>query len=253
MNSILELFFGAILGTVFSIFTTIWIEVQRKPKLSLKIATPHDNEYDERHPAQKARFLGILVENHALSRGLRWLSRNAAIQSTAQITFYHLDGQKVFSNSMSGRWSGSPEPVSPVNISGERVYFENVILSFDLSAASTLKKDIYPGGEEKIDIAARFDQDEDCFGWNNEGYFSEPKWRNPKWKLQSGRYLVLVEVSTSGEKTRGLFRLSNDVSINDFRLEEAKPQDFSSIIGEPKLSVGIEGLGIEAGIGLKLK
>lgn len=239
MNSTLELFVGALLGTVFSILTTIWIEVQRKPKLSLKIAPPSDNEYSEQHPAQRARFLGVLVENHALSKGVRWLSRNAATQSTAQITFYHLDGQKVFGNPMAGRWSGSPEPVPPVAISGERVVIENLILSFDLSAGSALKRDIHPGDIEKLDIATRFDSDDDCYGWNNEGYFSEPKWRNPKWRLHPGRYLVLVEVSTSGEKTTGLFRLSNDVSINDFRLEEAKPQDFSVIEGGEIVSFSI--------------
>ncbi len=105
------------------------------------------------------------------------------------------------------------------------------MLSFDLSVGSTLKKDIYSGDTEKLDVAARFDLDEDCYGWNNEGYFSNPIWRNPKWKLKAGRYLVKVEISTSGEKTTGLYRLLNDVSIKDFRLEEATAQDFLGIDG----------------------
>ncbi len=231
MNSTLEIFLGALLGTIFSIITTIWIEVQRKPKLILKIASPSDIVYDKQHPAQKARFLGVNIENLSLSWVVRWLSRNAATQSTAQITFYHLDGQKVFSNSMAGRWSGSPEPVPPIAISGDNVVIEKLMLSFDLSVGSTLKRDIYPGDTEKLDIAARFDLDEDCYGWNNEGYFSNPIWRNPKWKLKAGRYLVKVEISTSGEKTTGLYRLLNDVSIEDFRLEEATAQDFLGIDG----------------------
>jgi hypothetical protein len=236
MNSI-ELLVGAILGTIFSIITTIWIEVQRKPKLSIKIAPPNDSNYSERHPAQRARFLGVLVENKALSWGVRWLSRNAASQSSAQITFYHLDAQKVFSGPMVGRWSGSPEPVPPISISGERVTIENIVVSYDLSTSSTLKKDIYPGEIEKLDIAARFDNDNDCFGWNNEAYFSDPQWRNPKWRIPSGRYLVLVQVTTSGEKTTELFRLSNDVSIDDFRLEKATSKDLELIIGKSQLRV----------------
>jgi hypothetical protein len=230
MNTI-EVIFGAILGTIFSILTTIWIETQRKPKLIMRIAPPSDNHYSEQHPAQFARFLGIFIHNLALSRGLRWLSRKEAAQTRAYITFYHFDGQKVFSNPMVGRWSGSPEPVPPVAIRGKDIVIEQITLAFDLSVGSTQKRDIYPGDKAKIDIAARFDKDKECYGWNNEGYFSEPKWRNPKWRLPSGRYLVRVEVSTSGEKTNGLFYLANDVSVDDFRLEQATENDLSRIFG----------------------
>jgi hypothetical protein len=86
--------------------------------------------------------------------------------------------------------------------------------------------DIHTGSGEKLDIAARFDQDDVCFGWNNEGYFSKPQWRNPKWRLLPGRYIVKVEVISSGEKTMDLYRLCNDVAINDFRLDPALKTDY---------------------------
>ncbi len=224
MNSIGEILLGAIL----SIITTIVIEFQRKPKLIIRIAKPSDNRYPN-HPATRSKFLGVDVENKPLPLVFRWLSRNTANQCFAFLTFYHLDGQKVFSSEMVGRWSGSPEPVAPIAISGDNITINNVTISFDLSAASVLKRDIFPGNLERLDVVARFDNDSDCYGWNNEAYFSNPQWRNPKWQLKPDRFIVKIEIETSGEKTVELFRLCNDVSLNDFRLEPAQKQDYAAI------------------------
>jgi hypothetical protein len=222
MSSIAEIFLGAIL----SIITTIVIEFQRKPKLIIQIARPSDNRYPN-HPAARAKFLGVDIENKPLPLVFRWLSRNTATQCFAFLTFYHLDGQKVFSSAMVGRWSGSPEPVAPIAISGDNITISNVTISFDFSAASVLKRDIFPGNLERLDVVARFDNDSECYGWNNEAYFSNPQWRNPKWQLKPDRYIVKVEVETSGEKMVELFRLCNDVSLDDFRLEPAQKQDYA--------------------------
>jgi hypothetical protein len=43
--------------------------------------------------------------------------------------------------------------------------------------------------------------------------------------LPPGRYLVKVVIRSSGQRCEGLFRLVNDVSRKDCRLEEAQPQD----------------------------
>jgi hypothetical protein len=31
--------------------------------------------------------------------------------------------------------------------------------------------DVYPGEEETLDVAVRFDDEADCYGWNNDAYF----------------------------------------------------------------------------------
>lgn len=86
--------------------------------------------------------------------------------------------------------------------------------------------DVYPGEEEIVDVAVRHDGDEDCYGVNNEQYFSSPPWRNPRWKLPKGRYLVKVVITSSGQKCVGAFRLINDVdSRTDFRLENTTAED----------------------------
>ncbi len=85
--------------------------------------------------------------------------------------------------------------------------------------------DIYPGEVELLNIAGKFDDDADCYGWSNESYFSDPVWRNPNWRLPVGRYLVKVVVNTAGEKVSSVFRLINDVPRTDFRLEPTMPKD----------------------------
>jgi hypothetical protein len=87
--------------------------------------------------------------------------------------------------------------------------------------------DVYPGEREQLAIAARFDDDGDCYGWSNESYYSEPKWRNPNRRLFPGRYLAKVTVVSSGRKCSNTFRVINDVSRLDFRLEP--PQEGDSL------------------------
>ena len=89
----------------------------------------------------------------------------------------------------------------------------------------TTRIDIPPGESLHINVAARFDEEEECYGWNNESYFSNPVWRNPEWRLIAERYLVRLTIISAGEKCVGLFRLINDVSRNNFRLENSLPND----------------------------
>lgn len=210
-----------ILGAVISIAITIWIENLRKPKLSVIVKHPTDIEYANA-PAKTARFLQIEVINQPLHWLVRWMSRESAMQVHAAISFYHLDGQNVFGSEMIARWSGASEPVFP------RIIFDQKERGFVLDPsrlAVSPNIDIYPGHSQAFDIAAKFDKDDECYGWNNEGYFSKPLWRNPAWKLLHGRYLIKITISTAGEKLTHIYRLINDVQRNSFRLEEKFPED----------------------------
>ena len=147
--------------------------------------------------------------------------RNPALQCHGNITFHHLDGQNIFGRSMVLRWAGAPEP-NPL-----RVQIGNIQgLVFDPVRITHIQKmDIYPGESAEIDIAARFDNEPECYGWSNESYFSNPPWRTMAWRLMRDRYIVKVSVLSSGETISGLFRLINDVGQEDFRLEEALSTD----------------------------
>ena len=125
---------------------------------------------------------------------------------------------------MTGRWSGSPEPVPNHIILNNKV--EGMMWDFARLTAPQ-RMDIPVGTAEPVDVAARFDDDPDCYGWSNESYFSEPIWKNPRWRLAPGRYLVHVVARSQGETAEKTFRLVTDVRRTDFRLEPAMVTDMA--------------------------
>lgn len=219
MNQALNVFIGALI----SLFTIVWIERKRLPVLKVRIEIPTiDLTYDSASPAVRHRALRLIIENQALRSHWRWwLARSAAVNCSATITFHHLDGQDVFGRSMGGRWAKSPQPVPLVGMVGNErfVIFDHT--RFTLES----RIDIFPSDHTELDVAARFDNDQEAYGWSNESYFSNPTWRPPQWKLAPGRYLVRVRVRAANAQCAGLFRLINDVPISDFRLERALPTD----------------------------
>jgi hypothetical protein len=187
------LILGAVLGTLGSIGTAIAVEYLRRPRLFLTIEKPPlDWTAQANAPAQAIRSLRLVLTNKELPRWARWMVRAPALQCRAAISFHHLDGQNVFGRVMNGRWAGSPQPV-PLPVIGPGGQQFQLIDYERLTLASRI--DVYPGEKEILDIAIRADTDAECYGWNNEAYFSNPIWRNPAWKLSSGRYLVRVVVS----------------------------------------------------------
>jgi len=226
---LLGLVIGAIIGILGSIGTAFFVEYMRRPRLRLSIEKPElDNRYTLQQPAQLARFLRVYLENKPLPRWVGWMVGAPALQCRATITFHHLnDGQKVFDKTMTGRWSGSPEPVALPVVGPQGQQFQLIDFSrFNIES----RIDVYPGERELLDIAVRFDNDDECYGWNNEAYFCQPMWRNPAWKLDKGRYLVKVIITSSGQKCIDFFRISNDVTRTDFRLDPATPTERNRVV-----------------------
>jgi hypothetical protein len=216
MSTGLDIIFGGLV----TILITIGVEYFRRPKLALSIEDPPADFDRVNCPARNARHLRLKLRNKSLPPFLHWMERNAALQCRGEITFHHLDGQDVFGRKMSIRWASSPQPVPRqiTDLRGEVRFLLN-----DSGRATTDTMDVYPGEEEVFDVAAKFDEEPECYGWNNEAYFFA--WRNPNWKLPAGRYLVRVVIRSSGQKCYGKFRLINDVVRTDSRLEHATPED----------------------------
>ena len=121
-----------------------------------------------------------------------FIRRNKAIGYRAFITF-HLasNGRQVIGNEMTGRWVGSREPLSPVITNqGTLSYLPDPsVVRDDL--------DIYAGQREALDVAVRFDQEDDCYGWSNESVLvyaalastalEAPQWRLPGRRDYSNR------------------------------------------------------------------
>jgi len=144
------------------------------------------------------------------------MAREPALQCSATVGFHHLDNQDVFGRVMAGRWASSPEPFNPSSLS-----LGGIATVVAVGPAFGSRIDVYPDEGELLDIAARFDLEAECYGWNNDAYFSDLLWRNPNWRLGPGRYVVEVIIRSSGPPCTRRFRLINDVPRNAFRLEPA--------------------------------
>jgi hypothetical protein len=217
MNAALDI----VLGGVITILITIAVEYFRRPRLTLSVESPPaDFLRRKKCPAVDARHLRLILHNNPLPAFLHWMERNPALQCRGEITFHHMDGQDVFGRSMTIRWASSPQPVATqiIDLDGQ-VRFRIQ----DRGRATVDTMDVFPGEEEILDVAARFDEEPECYGWNNDAYLFN--WRNPNWKLPAGRYLVRIVIRSSGQKCYGKFRLINDVGRMDFRLERTTPED----------------------------
>jgi hypothetical protein len=213
-------FLSTIFGALVSIGAVVFVEYLRRPSLELKENPPLDLKYDPgSRPATEIRSLRVILSNRTLPWFARWMLRVPALQCRATITFHHLaDEQDIFGRPMEGRWPNTPELV-PIVIPPAGPGGQPVVL-----IPQSRGVDVYPGESEPLDIAFRADNDTECYGWNNEAYFSTPPWRNPRWKLDRGRYLVRVIVTSSGQKCTGWFRLENSVGRDSFRLEPYTPR-----------------------------
>lgn len=56
------------------------------------------------------------------------------------------------------------------------------------------KVDIPVGESRTMNVVAQFDSDPECYGWSNESYLSNPRWRNPNRRLQQGSYRIEVTI-----------------------------------------------------------
>lgn len=185
-----------LLGGVASFVATLVAERLKRPSLVFEIADPRDLDYSKGkpRPVQKARFLHLQIRNRELLIGLRWLGRSAAMYCSGKIEFRNRSGDPVFSTSMPLRWTGTPEPVPmQIQIGGATGFI------FDHFRHHLEQKVDIPAGEARLlDVAAQFDSDQECYGWSNESYSSQPQWRNPGRKLDPGEYVVDVTVNHLG-------------------------------------------------------
>lgn len=211
-----------IVGAIIAILITILVEWVRKPRLSISLLPPEsgDRTYEGR-PARTARFLYMTLQNKQLPWPLKWMLRGTALQCHGSVKFFNSDGGQLFISEMEVRWSNTPEPTPSVLQMDDRQYPIWNPFSF------VSRVDISPGEGEKFDVVARFDNEENCYGWSNENYLRG--WRNPDRILRPGRYLALISFVSAGEKYTGLYRIINDVPQRDFRLEKATPEDWQRI------------------------
>ena len=213
MLHILLTVFGAILAAI----TTAAQNAYRRPWLDMEPVPPSDSHYEDGRPAVRARFVRVRVTNRLGAQWTRrWAPRDIAMQCRASVRFLsQATGENPLERTLEMRWAGTPEPVPiPVVIGGMRGYIADMS-----KMTAPQRRDIHPGRSELLDVAARFDNDDECYAWNNESYFSEPRWRNGNLMLPQGLYLVDMTVETSSARCERTFLLRNDGTRDGFSLE----------------------------------
>jgi hypothetical protein len=214
---------GAFLGALLSLLATIFIEYQKKPKLNFEIESPPlDEEGGPEKHFGDSRILRVRVSNKPMPELLRWLDRSAAFHCTGNVQFHHENGAAVFSHPMVIRWSDSEEPYSAQAMQVGKIPV--ILKSPDLTKYfAAAWRDLFPGHYKFMDVAARYGEEDDCFGLSIDSYWSEN--RSPDFKLSKGRYLVTVTIHSSGNNVSHFFALENSVSRKDFRLTSASKRE----------------------------
>jgi len=211
-----EAIVGGLISAFIAVAFVIWMEKLRKPKLRLriKIVPPHDYGEKAGKPARIIRVCSLYLKNENLPKCLRWcMSRNAAVHCYGYITFHKKDGDNIFSHPMPIKWSKKPRL---------EVYPGGTEIEHPLYEVSYI--DVHPGEEESLDVVARFDNDSECYGWNNEAYYF--KWRNKFWEIKGpDDYFTRVKVISAGLRCEEVFKVHIGSDPDDFKLEQAEKRD----------------------------
>ena len=205
------IFLSVVFGGLVSAAIAILIEYVRRPSVDLEINPPHDQSYAPgTQPATFIRSLRIKFVNRRLPFWARWTLRSPALQCRAAITFHSADGEhNIFGKAMEGRWSDSPEPAvifrpsSPPTPTARTVGTPGITSTLTRSSgiAMTSRSEehddisivqtglfhragflvpqepraaVYPGESALLDVAVRVDEDESCYGWNDESVSVQP-------------------------------------------------------------------------------
>ena len=212
MQYIPDFLINLIAGVV-GILVVLWIERQRRPRLSMHVGIPGTiDEHDplKRHPTT---FLKVQIHNLCVPKWLSWVyDGEPALSSAGWITFHHLDGQRVFDREMLARWS---ETQDPPPIAATKT--DEGLIARLVNPQNAV--DIPPGEYANLDVVNRLEGEAECYGWNNESYIHG--WKHPSWRLDKGRYVAKIRVKSGGREFQDAFVVVNDIPFADFRLEEA--------------------------------
>jgi hypothetical protein len=116
---------------------------------------------------------------------------SVASMVTPRLAFLDWNGEERFS--FVGRWSDSNQP-RPFPV------------GFIPPESSTI--DIPIGVRRQLDLAIKYDQEAECFGFNNESYRFQLG-RNPSWQLEPGEYIIRIRLRGSNVDQEFTIRFRN--------------------------------------------
>jgi hypothetical protein len=113
------------------------------------------------------------------------------------------------------RWADSPEPIKHlINNKNEII----ILPEYNLVRISKYI-DIPPDESVLCDLAVRFANEADAYGWCTESYFN--KYRHPDYKLKQGSFFAKITIFTGDSPTElPLIPFSNPTNFEDFNVEQ---------------------------------
>lgn len=206
---------GVLLGVLSSLIVAMFVEWMKKPRLCISIVPPEQVQLlNGGRVIDTLMSLRVNVTNRPLPIYLRWMQRQSARDCRATLQFLREDATPFIVRLMPGRWTSS---VQPVPLQGVISSSGNTIEIHDIARLTAESRVHIPAGEsERLDVAVRFNNAPEAFGWTNESYRHGS--RHPDFTLPTGRYLVDIIIQSEGVRKRDCFWLENDHTITKFRL-----------------------------------
>ena len=195
-----NLIVGFLLGIVASGIAAIVYERATSPLVEITL--------DDR-PIALGQYPGLppLAFYHVRIRNLpvRWpfASRKPAWSSKATIEVFNLNGTRTIAEAIHARWPSQPEPVTPT-VAGD----QSINLVDFARLMNARKVDIHSHEDEYIALAVKYEGQPECYIFSNESYL-HGAWSNPAWRLNSGKYRVLITVFYERGHAQRAFSLAN--------------------------------------------
>ena len=189
---------GVLVGLA-AIVYACYLDSQGKPDLQMHVQDDTKG-FEEGNPAQRepCKWLRIWVENKA--------HKGRALACQGTIAFFHYnDHTCVFPKEMEARWSDGPIP--------DVHDFHKQMKQLPKEFQNTFN--IEPTRQARLDLVIRMKSDDQCYGWNNDGYLYDD-YRNPNWRLEPGQYIARVTVGVGSLRFYELFIIHNDVGYELF-------------------------------------
>jgi len=168
-----------------------------RPNLSIELVQRSAKE-PAIHPKTGIAFCHLVAENKG---------KTTAFDSEIHFSFKDMDGKEIFS--LIGKWDRGPEPLGPITEDHLSAVWPSLIPFGE-------HVNIRPGIPESFCLVVK-DKEDSCYAFSGESYLYN--YKNPKWQLPLGNFIVDVEIKSGNAKKRSKFLLKNEGStVQDIKI-----------------------------------
>lgn len=202
--------FGGILGSLIAI--QIW-DQHKKPKLKIEIPEKILGQEPSPQPKWSRAFYHLKVRNEG---------KSPAYSCRVIMRFFDVDCKTQLFSPVNGKWDRGPEPLiySPVPVEvlpdGKlKIETRETRQNFLRPFAEII--DVHPRmPSEDFCVVVKYENEKECWPFSSWSYILGQGHRVKKWQLNSGRYVVEIELLYSGKgSVKRKFLLINEGTTMD--------------------------------------